>query len=252
MVQHGKHRTLVKLAALAVLAGILVPVPAFACRLALLLAIDVSSSIDDQEYVLQRDGLATALVSPEVTQAFFHSPDPVALAVYEWSGQNNQKLVIDWQLISGAQDLHDVADRLRRSDSAVRVFPTSLGNALRFGAQQLRRAPRCHRRTIDVSGDGMNNDGYPPEVAYRHFPFDDVTVNALAIGGAEDLNALVRYFSFEVLRGPGAFVETAFDHNDFQRAIRRKLERELKPQIIGQTEPSDWRVSNRISDQTSQ
>ena len=252
MGQHGEHWTLVRLAALAVLAGIFVPVPAFACRLALLLALDVSSSIDEQEYILQRNGLATALVSPEVTQAFFHSPDPVALAIYEWSGQSNQKLVIDWHLISGAQDLQVVANRLRRIHRADRVFPTSLGNALRFGVQQLGRAPVCHRRTIDVSGDGKNNDGYPPKVAYRHFPFDGVTVNALAIGGAEDLTALVRYFSFEVLRGPGAFVETAFDHNDFQRAIRRKLERELKPQVVGQTKPSGWRINNRIGDQTGQ
>lgn len=241
-----------RLAALAVLAGILVPVPAVACRLALLLALDVSSSIDEREYILQRDGLATALTSPEVTQAFFHSPDPVALAVYEWSGQYNQNLVIDWQLISKPQDLRAVANRLRDIQSGERLFPTSIGNALRFGAQQIERAPLCLRQTIDVSGDGMNNDGYPPEVAYRHFPFDGVTVNALAIGGAQDLTDLVRYFSFEVVRGPGAFVETAFDHNDFQRAIKRKLERELRPQVVGQGKPTGRRISNRIADRSDQ
>ena len=102
----------------------------------------------------------------------------------------------------------------------------------------MQRAPHCLRKTLDVSGDGRNNHGFPPASAYRHFPFAGVIVNGLAIGGAEDLPGLVRYFSDEVIKGPGAFVETAFDHSDFERAMRRKLERELQPLAVGQLSPT--------------
>lgn len=210
---------------------------AAACRLALLLALDVSSSIDEGEYVLQRDGLAAALLAPEVAQAFLASPEPVALAVYEWSGQWNQRVVADWRLVDSLADLVTTAEEiagLKRGDS---LHPTSLGNALGFGALQMERAPPCLRQTIDVSGDGRNNDGYPPKAAYRHFPFAGITVNALAIGGAEELNGLVDYFHDEIIRGPGAFVEVADDHWDFGRAMRRKLERELASLAIGQLSP---------------
>ena len=236
MGKHGKHRALVRRFALALILA-LVPLPALACRLALLLALDVSSSIDDAEYILQRNGLASALIAPEVIQAFFASPSPVALAVYEWSGQFNQRIVVDWRLISSEGDLVSTAEHISTLERTEKIFPTSLGNALSFGALHLARAPDCLRQTIDVSGDGRNNDGYPPASAYRHFPFGGVTVNGLAIGGAEELDALVRYFKTELIRGPGAFVEVAEDHQDFARAMRRKLEREVSSLAIGWLEP---------------
>lgn len=219
--------------AAALTAGVLVPAPAAACRLALLLALDVSASIDDHEYALQSNGLAAALLAPEVSQAFLRSPSPVALSVFEWSGQTNQTVVVDWRLIESKIDLLAVADRVRQPYRTERLAPTSLGNALGFAAKHFDSAPKCVRQTLDVSGDGTNNDGYPPLVAYRHFPFDGVTVNALAIGGAQHLPSLVRYFTTDVIRGPGAFVEIADDHRDFERAMRRKLERELLPFAVG-------------------
>ena len=212
----------------------LVPLPALACRLALLLALDVSSSIDGGEYALQRDGLAAALTAPEVAEAFLASSDPVALALYEWSGQTNQRLVVNWRLIDSEGDLDATAGEVAALTRTERLFPTSMGNALSYGAIQLTKAPDCTRQTIDVSGDGRNNDGYPPASAYRHFPFAGVTVNALAIGGAEELGDLVRYFASEVIRGPGAFVEVADDHGDFARAMHRKLLREVSGVAIGQ------------------
>ncbi len=236
MGKHGKHRALVRRFALALLLA-LVPLPALACRLALLLALDVSSSIDEAEYILQRNGLASALIAPEVSQAFLASPSPVALAIYEWSGQFNQRVVVDWRLIRSEADLVTTAEEILVLERTDTLFPTSLGNALSFGALHLARAPVCLRQTIDVSGDGRNNDGYPPASAYRHFPFAGVTVNGLAIGGAEELDALVRYFKTELIRGPGAFVEVAEDHQDFARAMRRKLEREVSSLAIGRLEP---------------
>ena len=218
-------------AALAVF--VLTAAPAFACRLALLLALDVSASIDDREYALQSNGLAAAILSPEVSKAFLRSPNPVALSVFEWSGQNNQSIVVDWRMIESQSDLLAVAQQIRLPYRTEKLSPTSLGNALGFAARQFSKAPACLRKTLDVSGDGTNNDGYPPSSAYRAYFFDDVIVNALAIGGAQHLPSLVRYFEIEVIRGPGAFVEVANNHEDFERAMRRKLERELIPFAVG-------------------
>jgi len=239
MGQHGEHGPLVmRWFGLALVAAALVPAPAFACRLALLLAVDVSSSIDEAEYRLQRDGLASALLAPGVQKAFLRTPDPVALSIFEWSGARNQQIVLDWVLIRSRVDLLSAAERLSTTDRKERLFPTSLGSALGFAAGQLQRAPECQRKTLDVSGDGRNNHGFPPASAYRHFPYAGVIVNGLAIGGAEDLPELVDYFSKEVIKGPGAFVEIAFDHSDFERAMRRKLERELQPFAVGQVAPA--------------
>ena len=162
----------------------------------------------------------------------------MALAIFEWSGQFNQRVVVDWRLIGIEADLVTTAEEILVLERTETLFPTSLGNALSFGALHLKRAPKCLRQTIDVSGDGRNNGSrYPPASAYRHFPFAGVTVNGLAIGGAEELGALVRYFKTELIRGPGAFVEVAEDHQDFARAMRRKLEREVSSLAIGRLEP---------------
>ena len=192
-----------------------------------MLALDASSSVDRREYTEQVSGLAAALIAPEVEAAFLSSPQPVALAAYEWSGQWNQRVLLDWRLIRSGEDLLAAAGDLGRTTRGATGFPTAIGAALGYGAGMLREAPACERQTIDLSGDGMNNHGFPPPLAYRHFPLGGVTVNALAIGGAAELDELVAYFRSEVIKGPGAFVETARDHDDFERAMRRKLEREV-------------------------
>jgi hypothetical protein len=204
-----------------------VPAPALACRLALVLAVDASASVDESEYVVQRNGLAAALIAPEVQAAFLSDPEPVALAAFEWSGQWNQHMLLDWRLIRSGEDLQRTADELLRAERKSTQSPTALGAALGYAAGVLAEAPFCERSTIDVSGDGWNNHGYAPELAYKHFPLEGVTVNALAIGGAAVLENLVVYFRERVIRGPGAFVERARDYDDFERAMRRKLEREV-------------------------
>jgi Protein of unknown function (DUF1194) len=219
-------------ARLALAAGLLFPAPALACRLALLLALDVSSSVDAREYLLQKNGLAAALIAPEVEAAFLSASEPVALAAYEWSGRYNHQTVLDWRLISSREDLVSAAEALAVATRSEDEFPTALGYALGHAARLFRQAPTCERRVIDVSGDGRNNDGFSPRIAYRHFPLDDVTVNALVIGGSQDLDDLVAYFRADVLHGPGAFVETAYDYADFERAMRRKLEREVAARAL--------------------
>lgn len=200
------------------------------CRLALALAMDISTSVDATEDALQRQGLAAALIAPEVQEAFFASPLPVALAVYEWSGSFNQTLMLDWHLVETRADLLFAAQTIGQSRRSAQDWPTAMGHALAFGAKLIQRAPRCLFQTIDISGDGKNNDGYGPEIAYRHFPFDTITVNGLVINAAdfEGEIDLIPFFRDTVLHGPGAFLEIAEGFEDFERAMRRKLERELK------------------------
>ncbi len=217
------------------LAGAAAPLPVFACRLALVLAIDVSTSVDQRDYSLQRNGLANAIRSQEVKGAFLSSGAPVALSAYEWSGQHNQRIVLAWKLMTSVDDMDEAAETIESVDRSRSGYPTSLGRALSFGADVLAAAPGCQRQTIDVSGDGRNNDGYPPDIAYQRSAFDSINVNALAIGGSEPLGALVTYFEENVIRGSGAFVEVARNHEEFEEAMRRKLVREVATFMMSET-----------------
>lgn len=184
---------------------------------------------------MQRGGLAAALIAPEVKKAFFANPLPVALAVYEWSGRYNQEMLVEWRVIRGPADLIDVAESIGRSKRSHNEFPTAMGYALGFGGNLLARAPKCLFQTLDMAGDGENNEGFGPAQAYREFPFANVTVNGLVVNAA-DYEAEVTLISFyreEVLRGPGAFLEIAQGFEDYENAMRRKLERELSAQVIG-------------------
>ncbi|XDA97614.1 DUF1194 domain-containing protein [Sulfitobacter sp. LCG007] len=242
MGQHGKHRALVIflgrlwLAVAALAAG---PDAAAAqdCRLALLLAMDVSSSVDAREDRLQRGGMAAALVAPEVREAFFASGPAVALAIYEWSGRFNHRLLLDWTLIDSDAALDRASRVIAESRRADTEFPTALGNALGYGAGLLRKAPDCLAKTLDMAGDGQNNDGFPPALAYAQFPFDGITVNGLVIkqGDPRAGAALADFYRREVLHGEAAFLEEADGFEDYERAMRRKLERELSAPVVGRS-----------------
>ncbi|WP_261368369.1 DUF1194 domain-containing protein [Pseudosulfitobacter koreensis] len=205
------------------------------CRLALVLALDVSSSVDATEDTLQRQGLVAALTAPEVRAAFFATDAPVALAVYEWSGRYNQELILDWVVVRGPAELLMAAETVAASKRSHNDFPTAMGYALGYGAGLLERAPDCLQQTLDMAGDGQNNDGFGPKAAYRAFDFAQVTVNGLVVNAAdyEAEVGLIAFYQREVMHGPGAFVEVAQGFEDYERAMRRKLERELSPPVFG-------------------
>ncbi|MEM6940504.1 MAG: DUF1194 domain-containing protein [Pseudomonadota bacterium] len=211
------------------------------CRLALLLAIDVSSSVDPAEDALQRGGLVAALTAPEVIAAFFAADNPVALAAFEWSGRYQQQVLLDWTLVDRPEKLITAAEKIASSTRSHSQYPTAMGYALGFGARMLERGPFCLRQTIDMAGDGRNNDGFGPREAYAAFPFDSVTVNGLVVNAAdfEGEIDLIPFYRGEVLHGPGAFLEIAQGFADYERAMRRKLERELQPAVIGLVPPRD-------------
>lgn len=212
------------------------------CRLALALALDVSGSVDEGEYRLMHEGLARALQAPEVAQAFL-SGEPVALYVFEWAGQVLQKsLLPGWQMVETEEDLARIAAAVAGYSGPpphIRPYtPTALGTALAHAGHALEKGPDCRAATVDVSGDGWNNDGYGPATAYAMAAFEGVTVNALVVhAGPEDRDDLLGWFQREVVRGPGAFHVLAEGYEDFQRAMEAKLRRELELPLLSGWQP---------------
>lgn len=198
------------------------------CRIALALGLDVSSSVDGGEYAFQTEGLAAALMSDSVRAAFLAMPGQVvALNIYEWSGRRQQLTRQDWVIIRSAADLEAVAGRIATMGRSFEQYPTALGHAILYGAATLAKAPPCAELKLDISGDGTNNDGVPPPFAAPDAP---IVINGLVIG--DEGETIARYYENFVIRGPGAFVERARGYEDFEAAMRRKLERELRPAAV--------------------
>jgi Protein of unknown function (DUF1194) len=201
------------------------------CRLALALAVDVSRSIDSQDYIIQTEGLAGALSDKDVRAAIFGPEGKVALAIYYWSGRGYQDLVQDWVILDSPEALDAAIWEVRRTPRPEAPLATALGDALSYGLGLMGDAPDCERRVIDVAGDGRNNEGISVARTYEREDFTGITVNGLAVGEHEA--DIVGYYQDELIRGPGAFVEVAPRQTDYPAAIRRKLLRELEGPMIG-------------------
>jgi len=201
-----------------------------ACRLSLALALDVSGSVDGTEYRLQLDGLAEALTDPDVVEALLAIPEaPVALFVFEWSASEYQRTLQDWMILDDPARISAVASRLRTWDRGVSPQATGLGAAMAHGASRLADGPRCDQATLDVSGDGENNDWPTPEALRSSGAIEGVRINGLVIAGDDETAAsLSAYFRARVIQGPDAFVEVARGFSDYSRAMRRKLLREVQ------------------------
>ena len=187
------------------------------------------------EFQLQTKGLAEALNDADVGGAILGGGGILAL-VFEWSGRKQQVVHADWTWLDSPAAIADFAGRLSLAKRGFDEFPTALGHALGYAGIQLARAPMtCRRRVIDLSGDGVNNDGFGPASAYRAQDFSGVTVNGLVIKGADpDPEA---YYRDRVIRGPGAFVELAVRYSDYGRAMKRKLLREIGGGAIADANP---------------
>lgn len=201
------------------------------CRLALALAVDVSRSIDAEDYVIQTDGLAGALSDKDVRAAIFGPEGKVALAIYYWSGRGYQDLVQPWVILDSPEALDAAIWEVRRTPRPQAPLATALGDALSYGLDLMGDAPECERRVIDVAGDGRNNEGISVARTYEREDFTGITVNGLAVGEHEA--DIVQYYEGELIRGPGAFVEVAPRQTDYPEAIHRKLLRELEGPMIG-------------------
>ncbi|WP_246107282.1 DUF1194 domain-containing protein [Puniceibacterium confluentis] len=137
-----------------------------ACRQALALGLDVSGSVDAVEYRLQLDGLAAALAHPEVRAALLALPDaPVRLAVYDWSGPRDQRLLLGWTEITGADVLDRIIAQLPASPRSAGDPSTAIGAAMQFGAALLQEQGTCWKRTLDLSGMANPTPGRIPAMS---------------------------------------------------------------------------------------
>jgi Protein of unknown function (DUF1194) len=202
--------------------------------LLLILAADVSRSVDQQKFELQRQGYSTAIADPQVLdtiRAGRHGR--IAVLYMEWSGSFSQQIVIDWTLIDGLEAARSFGDKLLESPRSF-ADRTSISAGIDFAAAQFRHTPFvAGRKTIDVSGDGTNNSGRDVTLARDAAVARGITINGLVILSESPLpwnpehthppGGLAHYYRTHVIDGPGSFVMVAKDFNSFGEAIVKKL-----------------------------
>ncbi len=195
---------------------------AFACELALVLAVDVSGSIDPQEYRQQMDGLAEALRDGIVAEALVTQQAMITLI--QWTGSSRQRQTLPWAEMATFEAVDRFADAVEGDQRVWRNYSPAIGEALDVSRRAFADVPHCARRVIDVSGDGQSNEGTEPRVHHDRLRREGITVNALAI--ETDDSDLTAWFFEHLIIGEGAFVETAWGFADYGAAILRKLQRE--------------------------
>lgn len=209
-----------------------------AVDLLLVLAADVSRSVDQPKFQLQREGYAAAISDPRVLEAIMSGPNRrIAICFVEWSGMGAQKLVIDWTLIDSAAAARQFGDQLLEMPRSF-ADRTSISGGIDFSVAQLERSPfESRRKTIDVSGDGTHNSGRDVTIARDEAVAKGITINGLVILSERPLpwnpehtnppGGLANYFKQNVIGGPGAFVMVAENFNSFGLAIINKLIAEI-------------------------
>ena len=200
-----------------------------AADLELVIAVDVSLSMDLDEQRLQRDGYVAAFRDPEVHKAITSGPNGrVAVTYMEWAGPLTQQVVLPWTTIDGAAAARAFADRLEATPIS-RARMTSISAALQFSGNLFESSGvRGIRRVIDVSGDGPNNAGVPvvgvrDELVGQGFVINGLPIMLKVATGFFDLADLDRYYSDCVIGGTGAFMVPIKEKSEFLTATRRKL-----------------------------
>lgn len=196
----------------------------------LVLAVDVSYSMDPDEQALQREGYVEALTSAEflgALKAGMHGR--IAVTYVEWAGASDQRVLVPWRLVDGPETAAAAAAELKAAPYR-RAFRTSISGALRFAVPLFATGGyRGLRRVIDVSGDGANNQGSPVTLARDDALAKNVTINGLPImlkrpnAATMDIENLDSYYEDCVIGGPGAFVIPIRERERFREATRTKL-----------------------------
>jgi hypothetical protein len=227
-------------AAVAVLALLSIGRGAYAAGLDLLLvlAADVSRSIDEGEFALQRKGYAASLTDPHVLAAIERGANgAIALCFVEWSGAGEQNIVVDWTVIRDGEAAAGVAATILAAPRSF-VGRTSISGAIDFAMERFAAAPAPgDRRIIDISGDGTNNSGREVTAARDQALAQSVTINGLAIindrpnpGYAfhtQPPGGLPQWYRQNVIGGPGAFLIVVEDFTSFADAMTNKLVSEI-------------------------
>jgi len=202
--------------------------------LLLVLAVDVSRSIDATKFQLQREGYAAAISNPHVLEAVQSGRNgKIGLTFVEWSGVGAQRVVVDWTAIGDASSAKDFGDRLLEAPRSF-AHRTSISGAIEFAMGQFDRGPfEAARHTIDVSGDGTNNAGRDVAAVRDEAVAKGITINGLVILSDNPMSwnpdhtnppgGLANYYRNNVMGGPGAFVMVAENFNSFGEAIVKKM-----------------------------
>ena len=224
------------------LAGVTITSPAARAAdkvdLLLVLAADISRSIDEPKFRLQRDGYAAAIVDSRVIKAIESGPNGrIAICFVEWSGPGAQAVIVNWTEIGNAVQARDFAARIREAPRRF-MDRTAIGAAIDFSVRQFEEAPfEASRRVIDVSGDGTNNAGRDVVEARQAALDKGFTINGLVILTDTPLiynpththppGGLQTYYENNVVGGPGAFVFAAENFESFGTSITSKLIKEI-------------------------
>jgi hypothetical protein len=196
----------------------------------LILAVDVSYSMDMDELAIQREGYAQAIVSKEFLQALKTGPTgKISITYFEWAASSDQKIIIPWRVIDGPETADAVANEIMKTPIR-RASRTSISGAINFAMPLFDEDPyRGLRRVIDISGDGPNNNGTPVTGARDAALEKGIIINGLPIMVKEpsystmDIDNLDFYYEDCVIGGPGSFVVSIKDRDKFKEAIRTKL-----------------------------
>ena len=201
---------------------------------ALVLAVDISYSMDMEELALQREGYINALTSKPVLDAIRNGMiGKIAVTYLEWAGTLSRHVIVDWRIIDGPASAREFVEELRAAPIR-RARRTSISGAIDFATDRLEAAPfRPLRQVIDVSGDGPNNEGRPVTVARARALAGGITINGLPIVlkrnyvSPYDISGLDAYYEDCVIGGPGAFLVTITAREQFSEAIKVKILREV-------------------------
>jgi hypothetical protein len=200
----------------------------------LVLAVDISYSMDPDELALQREGYVKALTSPEFLNALRQGiHGKVAITYFEWAGASEQRVIVPWRVVEGPESADSVANEILAAPIR-RAARTSISGALLFGAALFEQSgQRGIRRVIDISGDGANNSGQIVTIARDEVLSKGITVNGLPVMlkrpsySTMDIELLDEYYEDCVIGGPSAFVVPVKDRDRFVEAIRTKLVLEI-------------------------
>ena len=195
--------------------------------LELILGVDVSGSIDDDEFILQRLGYAKAFRNPRVASAIRNGRlRKISVSYVEWTGPFLQVPIIDWTVLHDKASIEAFATRLEIGPRELYTGGTAVGNAILYGAQSIESNNFAgKRRVIDISGDGPTNRGFPAALARDQAVAQGYTINGLPVLG--NYPGLDIFFLDNVIGGPGAFSIPARTFKDFNSAILSKLIREI-------------------------
>jgi hypothetical protein len=189
----------------------------------LVFAVDVSGSISDDSYALQVQGYAAAFKDEKVLKAIANGPHGrIGVAMVHWSGEYSQVIAVPWMLVSDRKSAEAFADEVIAIPRSF-AGQTAIGRAINFSVEVLERAPWSGlRRVIDISGDGINNEGIDPIFARDLAVKRGIVINGLPIMRPDERN-LDQYYEANVIGGPGAFMIVAKNYAAFKNAIIRKI-----------------------------